>query len=299
MADEPCDFTPEQIKELCEARAREIKETYDIGKPAGEQTSDKFRLDCLRCNHLGDGLLFAHRLREKYRYNASSASWLRWAGHHWVDDITSRALADVEVASEEYLKLLAGPARVSDGDSKDESKHKQKLQRDILRRVQWLRSEKGRTSTLKFAATNPVFDLTIEGNEIDQHPMKLPCPNGVINLWTGDLEPGRQEDYLKTACETEFHNIRDPAPELERHLAVVFEEDELMIGYLRRLLGYCITGLTTERIFPLWRGGGFNGKGVLIEAIKHVLGDLAGRSPPRCSCTKRTPGARPHRAPIS
>lgn len=276
MADGSCELTREQIIEMCEARAREEKEILDHGKHTGAQITDRFRLDCLRCNTLGDGLLFAQRLREKYLHNALEAGWLRWSGHHWVDDITNRALADVEIIAEEYLKLLTGPARVSDDDPKDEIKRKQKLQREILRRVQWLRSEKGRTSTLKFAAANPVFDLTIMGTEIDQHPMKLPCPNGVINLLTGELEPGNQTDYLKTACPTEFHGFNDPAPELEHHLAVVFDKDELMIGYIRRLLGYCITGLTTERIFPLWRGGGFNGKGVLVEAIKHVLGDLAG-----------------------
>lgn len=43
-------------------------------------------------------------------------------------------------------------------------------------------------------------------------------------------------------------------------------EDQEMVDFMQRLFGYCITGLTTDHIFPvLWGEHGFNGKGTLLD----------------------------------
>ncbi|MFQ8736225.1 MAG: hypothetical protein ACLSAH_09580 [Bilophila wadsworthia] len=39
---------------------------------------------------------------------------------------------------------------------------------------------------------------------IDKQYYSLPCPNGVVDLRTGDLRDGRPEDYLLNACLTEY-----------------------------------------------------------------------------------------------
>jgi len=48
-----------------------------------------------------------------------------------------------------------------------------------------------------------------------------------------------------------------------------------MIEFVQRLLGYSSSGLATEHILPICWGQGRNGKGVLMLAIAHVLGQLA------------------------
>jgi putative DNA primase/helicase len=60
----------------------------------------------------------------------------------------------------------------------------------------------------------------------------------------------------------------------------VFEDKpdrEVLIAFLQRLLGYGITGATTDHIFPILYGEeGRNGKDTLLGTLEAVLGPLAG-----------------------
>jgi putative DNA primase/helicase len=50
-------------------------------------------------------------------------------------------------------------------------------------------------------------------------------------------------------------------------------------GYLRRVLGYVLTGLTIEQAMFFIFGPGANGKSVLIETVMGIMGDYAQSSP--------------------
>ena len=47
-----------------------------------------------------------------------------------------------------------------------------------------------------------------------------------------------------------------------------------MILYLQKLLGYSITGYVNEQKFVIMWGNGGNGKGVLQNLLKALLGDI-------------------------
>ena len=55
----------------------------------------------------------------------------------------------------------------------------------------------------------------------------------------------------------------------------IFAGDTLLIGYVQRVLGYALTGLTTEQILLFGYGTGANGKSVLIETVSGIMGDYA------------------------
>lgn len=58
--------------------------------------------------------------------------------------------------------------------------------------------------------------LLVYPEQLDDKPRLMPCPNGVINLETGELAQGRPRDYLLKACETEYEpdllDVEDPCP---------------------------------------------------------------------------------------
>ncbi|MEI3478433.1 MAG: hypothetical protein V8Q84_04185 [Bilophila sp.] len=58
--------------------------------------------------------------------------------------------------------------------------------------------------------------LLVYPEQLDSKPSLLPCPNGVINLETGELQQGNPRDYLLTACATEYDpgllDVEDPCP---------------------------------------------------------------------------------------
>ena len=51
-------------------------------------------------------------------------------------------------------------------------------------------------------------------------------------------------------------------------------EDSEMAAFLQKLLGYGVTGEVCEEIFPVFTAGGRNGKGLLMQAMRQLLGAM-------------------------
>ena len=277
-------ITPEDIRRQVEERV--AQEGAVAAAPAGQpEITSKFIQDCLRANELGDGILYATTFRDKYLYCKNSQEWFEWAGHCWQRDVMNHSLAAVEKVVDHYLnecKAVTGEliekASGSEPDP-DELKAIKSIQSSLLKRVSQLRADKRRTACLKFAHTidNP---LAITGEEFDRHPMLFPCANGVIDLETGLINQGRPSDYLTLASPVAFTGIDTPAPIWERSLLEIFNRNEVLVAYLQRLIGYCMTGLVQEKVFPVLYGRtGWNGRSLIVETISHCMGKLAGPIP--------------------
>ena len=107
--------------------------------------------------------------------------------------------------------------------------------------------------------------------DFDNEPWLLNCVNGTVDLWTGELSPPCRGHMLTKMCPTSY--IADaPCPAWLGFLDSVFGGDVEMIGYIRRLLGYCLTGDTSVHMLPVFYGEGGNGKGTLIKTFLTVLG---------------------------
>lgn len=251
----------------------------DMKGGSGGGITSGFVRKCLNANELGDGMLFAEQFRHQYLFIKNFDTWYRWTGHFWERDILDRGIGDVEAVAGIYLneaKRLVGDIdkAIKDGH-KEKAKDLEDLQSKIYKRVLRLRSDRGRLNTLKFAHTNPENAVAVGGDEFDQDPWVLGCLNGVIDLRTGQIRPGRREDWITKVAPTEWHGLETPAPTWERFLAEIFLEDQDLIDFLGRLLGYAVTGLTVEHILPVLVGQGRNGKGTIVESLYHALGPLA------------------------
>ena len=269
----------EEMRQKVERRAEKWTEQFAGGGSGGGDVSSYFVLDCLQANELGDGILYATLHEGRFLFNKSSKEWLIWSGNFWRRDILDESLAAVENVVERYLEEARNlVSKISDANKeKNEAlaTNLQRQQQSIYKRVKRLRTNYGREQCLKMSHTNRVKSLSISGEEFDIKPMLLAVQNGVIDLRTGDLHPGRPEDYISKACNVEYLGIDYPCPVWDQMLVEIFRGDDQIISFLRRLFGYAITGLSVEHFFPIFWGRGRNGKGTIIEAIKCIMGPLA------------------------
>jgi putative DNA primase/helicase len=283
------------IREQVEERVKEEAAALEANAKPVEIITPKFVKACLDANELGDGTLFAAMFRGKYVFNKSTQTWLRWAGHHWALDEMDASFAAVEDIASEYLKAAG---RLDEEIEKAEEEGKkltveilQKLQKSYLQRVKKLRGVGGVKNCLDFAHKNKE-PLAITELALDQNPWLLACSNGVVDLRTGKFRPGRPGDYMLKAVPHEWKGIDCPAPTWDRFLnssldgpPELSEEEratyrEELVAYVRRALGYGITGLCREHMFLVFNGpGGRNGKGVMVETFRYALGPLAGPIP--------------------
>ena len=145
----------------------------------------------------------------------------------------------------------------------------------INKRMQRLRTKRGAENALFWGHTHSGNHISVRGDQFDCKPWLLACDNCVIDLRTGEGRPGRREDLLTKASGIKWKDVLHPAGLWEQSLLEIFGGDDELVGYLQRLLGYGITGQTTEHCLPIFYGRGRNGKTTIIETLCHVLGPLA------------------------
>src|SRR5262249_8324759 len=120
--------------------------------------------------------------------------------------------------------------------------------------------------------------LAVGPGEFDRQPMLLNCPNGTVDLTTGALLPHRPDHLLTRQCPVAY----DPGarcPSFEQFLRAAFARDDGLIGYVRRLFGYCLTGSVKEQVLVLLHGPGGNGKTTFLNAVREPMGDYAVKAP--------------------
>ena len=249
-----------------------------VAQSAADITPE-FIHECLFKNELGDGLLYAALHRDKFLFNKNACEWYGWTGVHWEPDIMGGALAAVENVVECNLaeaENLAEAIRAAiKKDDPDELKRLKDKRDNFYKRARQLRGVNRRASCLEMSHTNDA-PLAIEGTEFDLDPMLLACKNGVIALRSGAMQDGRRKDYISMASAWPWKGIDEPCPLWEKTLLEIFNKNEDLVSYIRRLMGYALTGLTTERVFVCFQGQGWNGKGVIVNTITNILSPLAG-----------------------
>uniref|UniRef100_A0A7V4G682 DNA primase n=1 Tax=Desulfobacca acetoxidans TaxID=60893 RepID=A0A7V4G682_9BACT len=244
--------------------------------------SDDFVFRCAMDGQRGDARLLVKLLKDRYCFDHASGSWYRWADHFWVEDKVNAILVELDqvVGVYEHQSQKAGwqAVKAFKGGNEALAKEAEQRRQVFLKKISKLQRRDWRRDILQFAAAGPA-SLGISGGEWDRHPYLLACPNGVIDLRDGSFRGGRPEDYLKTICPTEWRGLHEPAPRWQSFLADIFDGDEELISFLKRLLGYSLSGEVVEHIFPILWGGGRNGKSTLLESLHHVLGPLSGAVP--------------------
>jgi putative DNA primase/helicase len=144
-----------------------------------------------------------------------------------------------------------------------------------------LKSEEAKRLRAMVSLARSEPGIPVLPSELDRDPWLLNCPNGTADLRTGRLQPHRREDYLTKLCPVEYHS-EAPCPAWETFLAEVFpatgdaaEEagNAELIGFLRRVVGYCLTADVREQVLLIFWGTGANGKSTFLNVLLDLLGE--------------------------
>ncbi len=221
-------------------------------RPASETAPRSFNL-----TDLGNAERLAARHGNDLRYCYGMKNFLVWNGTHWQEDKSGQAAR----YAKETVRAIHQEVATAPDKSKDIAKHalaseSKKRLHDMLMLVQ---SEPG---------------IPIKREELDASPWLLNCSNGTLDLRTGALYPHRRGDLLARCLPTRY-NPEAEAPQWIEFLITIFDGDADLIEYIQRVVGYTLTGDTSEQCFFLGYGKGNNGKSTFLETLYIVLGEYA------------------------
>jgi putative DNA primase/helicase len=193
-------------------------------------------------------LAFADRHGSELRYVAPWGRWLAYDGVRWAPDETLHVFDRARAICREVAA-------------------------DCDRGANAIASAKTVAAVEKLARADR--RLAAAAAQWDAVPWLVTTGENTIDLCTGIGRPPRPLDYLtkRTACPCAPAGT--PNPLWTKFLDRITRCDAELQGFLRRYIGYCLTGVTTEHVFCFAYGTGSNGKSTFINTIAGIFGDYA------------------------
>jgi putative DNA primase/helicase len=200
----------------------------------------------------------AQRLVEKYgayiRFVPQAGKWLTWDTYrwHWDDEnkiqqaarFTIRGMRPLDTDSEKHRRRSLGKRSID--------------------------------AMIQLASSDPL--VVAHAHELDGRRLHLNTPGGIVDLVTGHTSrPDQSALHTRSTC-----IAPDPTqltPRWHSFLNDTFSGDAEMIRYVQRLAGYSASGDVRYHVLPFLYGGGQNGKSVLTEIMRTLLGDYAATAP--------------------
>jgi putative DNA primase/helicase len=230
---------------------------YVEGSPAYRKSAQLLAFDGYRKQQkadipteadLSDAFVEAHG--DKLRYVAAWSKWLHYDGQVWRDEQT-HLVRDLAKA---HCRKAAGLA-----DTKE------------LRSLASARTV-GAVQTLAQAHRG----IAATPDQWDADPWMLNTPGGIIDLKTGETLEREPVDYVARITGATPADDAE-CPQWIAFLERIFrtaegEPDPDLIAFMQRVLGYGLTGITTEHAMFFGYGKGRNGKSVLLDTVAGIMG---------------------------
>ena len=216
-------------------------------------------------NDTGNAHRFIDMFGENLRYNVDNKMWMIWNGNYWQYDISESVKNYIEILAEQMLY---------------ESSNIQDVQERIraIRNIEDIYSSGGKESLLKEARHLPGIPVTNE--ELDRDKYLICTNSGTINLQTSDIQPNDKSNMISMTTGCDIDLIHEPVKFI-KFINEMFEENQSIINYVHKALGYSMTESAREQIMFILHGDGNNGKSLLLDIIKNALGSYGISSKPQ------------------
>jgi len=155
-------------------------------------------------------------------------------------------------------------------------------------------SHAGLTAMLSMARSDPA--VAVHHQQLDRYPWLLVCQNGVIDLQKGSLSKAGRELLMTKRTDIPW-NPSAGCPTWERFLLECMGYNDALVGFLRRFVGYSLTGMTCEHAMVFNYGAGANGKSTFLNVLRRLLGEYATALPR--SVLRKHHGVEPHPADLA
>jgi putative DNA primase/helicase len=231
-------------------------------EPLSKQPAAKTGIGHFNFTDLGNAERLVNRYGGILHYCYERKRWLVWNGKVWEWDAGNKVAA--------LSKLAVRNIYHEAGDEPDEKKRK-----EIASHATKSESDPRLTGMINLAQSE--HDIPVKVTDLDTNYWLFNCLNGTIDLRSGRLLPHRKEDLITVLVPLDYNpNARCDIwmNFLER---VTGNNNELII-YLQRAVGYSLTGDTRSQTMFFLYGLGSNGKSTFITTVRKLTGGYGAKA---------------------
>jgi putative DNA primase/helicase len=235
----------------------EIKPLIDWGVPGDVRNARGF------ANIWRDRLLFVH----------GRGIWYIWRKDRWQPCEQAEPIEAAKVVARTMLELASQEL----GKDPDRG-------RRLVNEAAKAHMEPRLAAMLKLAQSEP--GMSVKQSSLDADPLLLGVRNGVVDLRMSFFFSNKPGLYITRTCDADF--VRDAeCPLWLKALDEIFEADPGTIASFQMLLGYTLTGLSSEEIIIFCVGFGANGKSILGNVTAAILGSYGKTAPSTMLAARR------------
>jgi len=219
----------------------------------------------------GDAERLVARYGQDLHFCYPWGQWFVWTGSRWSKDDSGQV--------EQWAKSIVLEMYTQAAATLDDDKRKA-----LAKHAASADSGYRRKAMMYMAQSEP--GLPVLPDEMDADHWLLNCTNGTLNLLTGELQSHLRENLITRQVPIAY----DPdagCPLWDVFLDRIMGSNQGLIGFLKRAVGYCLTGDTSEQCLFILYGTGMNGKSTFLEVITALLGDYGQRTPTEGLLVKR------------
>lgn len=250
------------IKELAEKGIISNEEALRRVCPIADTSTETVSIPL---TDLGNAERFVAKHKDDVRYCHAWKKWLVWDGRRWEVDATAQVWRyAIDTVRHIYLEA----AQIGDPNKRKEVGNYA------------LKSESEAKISAMLALAHVQEGTPVKSEELDKDALLLNVLNGTIDLKTGELRPHNKDDLITKLAPInydiyELKPLRELCPKWCDFLEKITCGNEDLIGFLRRMVGYCLTGKTSEQKLLFLYGNGANGKTTFLKVLQGIFGDYA------------------------
>lgn len=207
-------------------------------------------------NDIGNANRFVRMWRNEMRYDHSVSAWYVWNGVYWEEDKIGLCLERAKkIAHRIYIE--AGEEGLPDD-----------IRKALVKHASSSHGAERLKAMVSLAKSDPSFAVTHE--VWDSNAWLLNVKNGTIELKTGAFREHQRTDMITHMSQIEYNPVAT-CPTWDKCLEQ-WQPSEAIRAFLRRSVGYSLTGSAKEqKLFYLY-GSGANGKSVFLETCRYIIG---------------------------
>jgi putative DNA primase/helicase len=224
-----------------------------------------------------------HNLRHCWPFKESFV----FNGKFWAQDKTAETTRMVKETRASLYRWAANGIQELGTVADDEEDRKKELASfvAVLKHCLAWESADKTAAALKLALSEP--GIPVLPADLDRDPWLLNVQNGTVDLRTGTIREHLRDDLITKQARVNY----EPHAKCPLWLQCLHQwmvDNEALVAYLQRAIGYSLTGDVSEQCLFFLHGEGANGKSTFLGTIKYLLGDYAYQSVPELLMAKNT-----------